>query len=200
MFELFDIVRVKKEYPELSLTPNNIGTIVDVHNGGEAYTVEFVDENLETIEEALYTEFAESELEKATLIHGLDLPNEVADRNALIMMKQLGITKEDIENCEIDDTDYICNDDNVLEELIAIRNMTDEEFDKYQCEVLKKEYVPYVIVDADENIIGFKSDTPINAKRATKRHILMSRKFDDITNYDYWDNLIEQLGLSDIEL
>ncbi|MBQ7821125.1 MAG: hypothetical protein IJ391_02455 [Clostridia bacterium] len=77
-------------------------------------------------------------------------------------------TKEDIENCEIDDTDYICNDDNVLEELIAIRNMTDEEFDKYQCEVLKKEYVPYVIVNENENIIGFKSDAPTNAKRAAK--------------------------------
>ena len=200
MFELLDIVRVKKEYPELSLTPKHIGTIVDVHNGGEAYTVEFIDENGDTIEKALYTEFTESELEKVTIIHGLDLPNEVAERNSLIMMKQLGITKEDIENCEIDDTDYICNDDNVLEELIAIRNMTDEEFDKYQCEVLKKEYVPYMIVDENENIIGFKSDTPTNAKRAAKRHILMSRKFDDITNYEYWDNLIEQLGLSDVEL
>ena len=200
MFELRDIVRVKIEYPELSLTPNNIGTIVDIHNGGEAYTVEFIDENLETVEEALYREFAESELERATIIHGLDLPNEVSERNSLIMLKQLGITKEDIENCEIDDTDYICNDDNVLEQLIAIRNMTDEEFDKYQCEVLKKEYLPFIIVDENENIIGFKRDTPINAKRAVKEHILMSKKFDDITNYEYWDNLIEQVGLSDIKL
>ena len=139
MFELLDIVRVKKEYPELSLTPNNIGTIVDVHNGGEAYTVEFVDENLETIEEALYTEFAESELEKVTIIHGLDLPNEVAERNSLIMMKQLGITKEDIENCEIDDTDYICNDrekdDNFDEIKKKYGNMTQEEIKK----VLKEE-------------------------------------------------------------
>ena len=63
MFELLDIVRVKKEYPELSLTTNNIGTIVDVHNGGEAYTVEFIDKNGDTIEKALYTEFTESELE-----------------------------------------------------------------------------------------------------------------------------------------
>ena len=46
--------------------------------------------------------------------------------------------------------------------------MTDEEFDKYQCEVLKKEYVPYVIVNENENIIGFKSDAPTNAKRAAK--------------------------------
>ena len=71
--------------------------------------------------------------------------------------------------------------------------------DKNYYLMLEKEYMPYVIVDENENIIGLKSDTPINAKRAVKRHILMSRKFDDITNYDYWDNLIEQLGLSDVE-
>ena len=105
MFGLLDTVRVKKEYHELSLTPKHIGTIVDVHNSGEAYTVEFIDENGDTIKQALYTDFTESELEKVTIIHGLDLPNEVAERNSLIMMKQLGITKEDIENCEIDDTD-----------------------------------------------------------------------------------------------
>lgn len=72
--------------------------------------------------------------------------------------------------------------------------------DKNYYVMLEKEYMPYVIVDENENIIGFKSDTPIKAKRAVKEHILMSRKFDDITNYDYWDNLIEQLGLSAIEL
>ena len=126
MFELFDIVQVKKEYPELSLTPKNVGTIVDVHNDGEAYTVEFIDEKGETIEKALYTEFTESELEKATIIHGLDLPNEVADRNALIMMKQLGITKEDIENCEIDDEDWIC-DDREKEMSNEVKNMPKEE-------------------------------------------------------------------------
>ena len=65
MLELLDVVWVKKEYPELSLTPKNIGTIVDVHNGGEAYTVEFIDEKGETIEKAFYKEFTESELEYA---------------------------------------------------------------------------------------------------------------------------------------
>lgn len=139
MFELLDIVRVKKEYPELSLTPKHIGTIVDIHNGGKAYTVEFIDENEDTIEKALYTEFAESELEKVTIIHGLDLPNEVAERNSLIMMKQLGITKEDIENCRIYDTKYICDDSNVLEELIAIRNMTDEQFEMHVEKIRQKE-------------------------------------------------------------
>lgn len=195
MFELYDIVRVKKEYPELSLTPNNIGTIVDIHNGGKAYTVEFIDENFETIEEALYREFSESELEKATIIYGLDLPNDVAERNALIMMKQLGITKEDIENCKIDDTDYICNDDNVLEQLIAIRNMTDEEFDKYQCEVLKKEYLPFIIVDENKNIIGFKSDTPIENYM---KHCKKAKKQQANTYYDgHYEE--SKLSLEEIE-
>lgn len=139
MFELHDIVRVKKEYPELSLTPNNIGTIVDIHNGGEAYTVKFIDENLETIEEALYREFSESELEKATIIYGLDLPNDVAERNALIMMKQLGVTKEDIENCETDDADYLCNQEKDIEVLNAVRNMTDEEFEMHIKKIQQKE-------------------------------------------------------------
>ena len=142
MLELLDVVRVKKEYPELSLTPKNIGTIVDIHNDGDAYTVEFIDEKGETIEKALYKEFTESELEyvptkldggsleertkemkkffglrpnqsfqdldvevydEEEIIHGLDLPNEVAEKNMLIMMKRLGITEEEIENCEIED-------------------------------------------------------------------------------------------------
>ena len=142
MLELLDVVRVKKEYPELSLTPKNIGTIVDIHNDGDAYTVEFIDEKGETIEKALYKEFTESELEyvptkldggsleertkemkkffglrpnqsfqdldvevydEEEIIHGLDLPNEVAEKNMRIMMKRLGITEEEIENCEIED-------------------------------------------------------------------------------------------------
>ena len=142
MLELFDVVRVKKEYPELSLTPKNRGTIVDVHNGGEAYTVEFIDEKGETVEKALYKEFTASELEyvptkldggsleertkemknffglspdqsfqdldvevydEEEIIHGLDLPNEVAEKNMRIMMKRLGITEEEIENFEIED-------------------------------------------------------------------------------------------------
>lgn len=142
MLELLDVVRVKKEYPELSLTPKNIGTIVDIHNDGDAYTVEFIDEKGETIEKALYKEFTESELEyvptkldggsleertkemkkffglrpdqsfqdldvevydEEEIIHGLDLPNEVAEKNMRIMMKRLGITEEEIENFEIED-------------------------------------------------------------------------------------------------
>lgn len=62
MLNLYDVVKTKTDYPDLFLTKENIGTIVDVLNNGEAYTVEFLDENNETIEEALFVEFNESEL------------------------------------------------------------------------------------------------------------------------------------------
>lgn len=62
MFNLYDVVMVKRDYPNLSLTPKNIGTIVDIQNNGEAYTVEFVNENGDTIEEALLEYFREDEL------------------------------------------------------------------------------------------------------------------------------------------
>lgn len=62
MFNLYDVVRTKKDYPELSLTKENTGAIVDILSNGKAYTVEFLDENDDTIEEALFTEFGENDL------------------------------------------------------------------------------------------------------------------------------------------
>lgn len=69
MLKLYDVVRVKKDYPELSLTTKNIGTIVDVLNDGEAYTVEFVDESGDTIEDALFIEFKKNVLEVIDIIN-----------------------------------------------------------------------------------------------------------------------------------
>lgn len=40
------------------------GTVIDILQGGKAYTIEFVDENGETIEEALFTEYAEKDLKR----------------------------------------------------------------------------------------------------------------------------------------
>lgn len=37
------------------------------------------------------------------IIHGLDLPNEICEKNDEIMKKKLGVTEEDIDNCVIDD-------------------------------------------------------------------------------------------------
>lgn len=63
---------------------------------------------------------------------------------------------------------------------------------------LQKQYVPYLIVDDKENIIGFVVNAPLSAKKAAKEHILMSKKFDDVSNYEYWNGLIDKLGLNDI--
>lgn len=65
---------------------------------------------------------------------------------------------------------------------------------------LEKQYMPYAIFDDDEEIIGFMENTPLSAKKAAKEHILMSKKFDDISNYEYYDNIIKKLGLEDIKV
>lgn len=65
MLRLYDIVKLKNERPDLKIKTNNIGVIVDVLKDGEAYTVEFTDENGNTIENSLFVEFKENELEKA---------------------------------------------------------------------------------------------------------------------------------------
>lgn len=65
MLKLYDIVKLKNERPDLKIKTSNIGVIVDVLKDGEAYTVEFTDENGNTIENSLFVEFKENELEKA---------------------------------------------------------------------------------------------------------------------------------------
>lgn len=65
MLKLYDIVKLKNERPDLKIKTSNIGVIVDVLKDGKAYTVEFTDENGDTIENSLFVEFKENELEKA---------------------------------------------------------------------------------------------------------------------------------------
>ncbi len=36
------------------------------------------------------------------IVHGLDLPMEITEKNIEITMKELGITEEDIDNVEIE--------------------------------------------------------------------------------------------------
>ena len=64
--------------------------------------------------------------------------------------------------------------------------------------LLEEQYMPYAITDDKKNIIGFTKDAPKNALLAAKEHILMNEKFDDVTNYQYWDDLIVSLGLDKI--
>ncbi|MDR0852909.1 MAG: DUF4926 domain-containing protein [Clostridiales Family XIII bacterium] len=66
MFNLFDIVKLKSPKINLGITSNDIGAIVYIHNDGEAYgeayTVEFLDSDNETIMESLFMEFTPDEL------------------------------------------------------------------------------------------------------------------------------------------
>ena len=63
---------------------------------------------------------------------------------------------------------------------------------------LQKKYMPFAIIDENDNIIGFVANTPNDVKKSAKEHILMSKKFDDCSNYEYWDNLIVKLGLENL--
>lgn len=42
-FKLFDIVALKEDLPEEKLYEGQVGTIVEVYNGGEGFEVEFID-------------------------------------------------------------------------------------------------------------------------------------------------------------
>lgn len=43
--KLFDSVALLEDIPEENLERGNVGAIVEIHNGGEAFEVEFVDSN-----------------------------------------------------------------------------------------------------------------------------------------------------------
>ena len=63
MLSLFDIVRLKEDEERFGVKTSYDGAIVDVLGGGEAYTVEFINEDGETIEDALLVEYREKDLE-----------------------------------------------------------------------------------------------------------------------------------------
>lgn len=60
---------------------------------------------------------------------------------------------------------------------------------------LEKKYMQYALFNKNNEIIGFVENTPIEAKQAAKEHILMSKKFDDPSNYKFWDDKLDLLGL-----
>ena len=62
MFNLYDVVRLRRERPDVGLEVGARGTVIDILGGGEAYTVEFFDNNNETIEKTIYTHFTENEI------------------------------------------------------------------------------------------------------------------------------------------
>lgn len=60
---------------------------------------------------------------------------------------------------------------------------------------LEKEYMPYAIINDNGEIIGFTEDITKKAKKAAIEHIEMSLKYDDVSNYNYWQNLLKTLNL-----
>lgn len=54
MLKLFDTVTLKNDDPETGVKAGTEGTIVDVLGNGKAFTVEFYDEDGNTIEASLY--------------------------------------------------------------------------------------------------------------------------------------------------
>lgn len=63
MFQLYDVVALKHDDSQHGVRKGQKGTIIDVLANGEAYTVEFVDDKGVTIEQALFTEYEEKDLE-----------------------------------------------------------------------------------------------------------------------------------------
>ena len=64
MLKLFDTVTLKNDDPETGVKAGTEGTIVDVLGNGKAFTVEFFDEDGNTIEASLYTEYTPAQLQK----------------------------------------------------------------------------------------------------------------------------------------
>lgn len=64
MFCLYDVVRLKNDDTKNGVKREYIGSIIDILDGGKAYTVEFIDENGETVDDALFAHYLEEQLER----------------------------------------------------------------------------------------------------------------------------------------
>ncbi len=64
MIELLDIVILKTDDPKTGIKAGTEGTIVDILGNGKAFTVEFFDEDGNTIEASLCTEYTPEQLQK----------------------------------------------------------------------------------------------------------------------------------------
>jgi uncharacterized protein YodC (DUF2158 family) len=60
---MLDVVTLKEDDPVTGVPKGAIGTVVYIHDGGEAYTVEFIDEDRDTYEGSFNREFTEDELQ-----------------------------------------------------------------------------------------------------------------------------------------
>ena len=64
MFKLYDTVKLKENRPDIDVTKENVGTIIDYIKIDDVYSVEFVDKDGDTIEKSLFAYFKPSDLIK----------------------------------------------------------------------------------------------------------------------------------------
>ena len=62
MFDLYDVVRLKSDDIEHGVKTTYMGAIIDISKDKKRYAVEFVDENGDTVEDALFTDYETDEL------------------------------------------------------------------------------------------------------------------------------------------
>ena len=63
-FHVLDVVSLVRDDPAHKVKREYTGTIVDILNDGEAYTIEFIDEEGNTVEDALLTEYKRCDIKK----------------------------------------------------------------------------------------------------------------------------------------
>lgn len=66
MLGLYDVVRLKADDLRFGVKHSFIGAVVDVHGNGDAFTVEFIDDDGKTIEDALLVDYHAEDLELVT--------------------------------------------------------------------------------------------------------------------------------------
>ena len=66
MFKLYDTVKLKENRPDIDVTKENVGTIIDYIKIDDVYSVEFVDKDGDTIERSLFAYFKPSDLIKVS--------------------------------------------------------------------------------------------------------------------------------------
>ncbi len=62
MLNVNQLVRLKEDDLSVNVKKEYLGTIVDILGNGKHYTIEFIDESGDSIEEALYKTYSEDEL------------------------------------------------------------------------------------------------------------------------------------------
>ena len=63
MLKLHSVVTLREDDEETGIPKGTVGAVVYIHNGGEAYTVEFINADGDTFITTFDKEFTESELQ-----------------------------------------------------------------------------------------------------------------------------------------